>query len=173
MNLMSYIEKGGMIGYLLLMMLTIGISTIIWKYFQIAHSEKNRAKDLKKIIDELGNTTDKTLMLSYIKNSLDEKIGNLEHGMGLIRTIASLSPLLGLLGTVIGILIAFETISNTGMGDTGSFAGGISLALVTTVMGLIIAIPHYVGYNYLVHKLEAFEAKMFKEADSILVKNDQ
>lgn len=173
MDLMSYIEKGGMIGYILLFMLTVGLTTILWKYLQIAQSKKNRAEVLKQLIAGISGADDKALVLSYIRSSLDEYIGKLESGLGIVKTIASLSPLLGLLGTVIGILFAFETISTAGLADASRFAGGISLALVTTIMGLIIAIPHYVGYNYLVHMLESLEAIMIKEADSMLVENEK
>ena len=173
MELISYIEKGGIIGYVLLFMLTIGMTTILWKYLQIIQSKKNRTIYLKELIRSIGAANDKPLVLSYIRSSLDEKIDSLESGLGLVKIIATISPLLGLLGTVIGILFAFETISTAGMADASRFAGGISLALVTTIMGLIIAIPHYVGYNYLVHKLESLESLMIKEADSMLVENEK
>lgn len=173
MELIGYIEKGGIIGYTLLVMLTLGLTTIVWKYFQILQSTKNRDIILQEILANVKGTTDKSLTLNYVKSSLDEKMGNLESGLGFIKTIATLAPLLGLLGTVIGILVAFETIASSGMGDTGTFAGGISLALVTTIMGLIISIPHYVGYNFLAHKLDTLEAQMSKEADSILIGNQR
>lgn len=173
MDLMNYIEKGGTIGYILILMLTIGLSTIIWKYLQIVQSKKERGIYLKELIASIGRPDDKALVLSYIKSSLDEKISQLENGLGIVKTIATLSPLLGLLGTVIGILLAFETISTAGMADSSRFAGGISLALVTTIMGLIISIPHYVGYNFLVHKLESLESIMIKEADRMLVENEK
>lgn len=169
MDLLSYIEKGGIIGYILLAMLTIGLTTTIWKYFQIIRSTRNRSLFIQELIGSINQTKDKALILNYVKSSLEEKLGDLEKGMGLIKTIATLAPLLGLLGTVIGILVAFETIASSGMGDTTTFAGGISLALVTTILGLIISIPHYVGYNFLAHKLDTLEALMNKDADTILI----
>ncbi len=173
MDLLSYIEKGGIIGYVLLAMLTIGLTTTVWKYFQIIQSTRNRGLFIQEMLGSINQSKDKALVLNYVKSSLEEKLGELEKGMGLIKTIATLAPLLGLLGTVIGILVAFETIASSGMGDTSTFAGGISLALVTTILGLIISIPHYVGYNFLAHKLDTLEALMYKDADTILIGKEQ
>ena len=68
-----------------------------------------------------------------------------------------------LLAMLIEVLMAFDAISKTGMGDPGVFAGGISLALVTTIGGLVVAIPHYIGYNYLVGMIDALEVEIEKE----------
>jgi biopolymer transport protein ExbB len=98
--------------------------------------------------------------LALGKNLLAEKMVKYERGLSTIRIIASIAPLLGLLGTVIGVLTAFEAISQKGLGDPSIFAGGISLALITTVGGLIVAIPHYIGYNYLIGMLDKLEANL-------------
>lgn len=68
-----------------------------------------------------------------------------------------------MLGTVIGVLEAFEAISKSGLGDPSVFASGISMALITTVAGLIVAIPHYVGYNYIIGMLDTLEIELKKE----------
>ena len=81
----------------------------------------------------------------------------LENGLNTIKIIAAISPLLGLLGTVIGVLMSFSQMAKGGMGDPSSFANGISLALITTVGGLIVAIPHYIGHNYLLGNLDELE----------------
>jgi biopolymer transport protein ExbB len=104
---------------------------------------------------------------------MDEKITSIEVGMSSIKIIASISPLIGLLGTVVGVLGAFEAVAATGLGDPSSFASGISLALVTTVMGLIIAIPHYVAYNYFNRTIDIIDAKFSKELDILIVKDKQ
>ena len=110
--------------------------------------------------------------MKVAKTIIDEKMVSLESGLSTIRIIAAISPLLGLLGTVVGILDSFETISKTGLGDPSSFASGISLALVTTVMGLVIAIPHYIGYNYLVRNIDSLESVVLKELDLEILKRD-
>ncbi|MCF6200951.1 MAG: MotA/TolQ/ExbB proton channel family protein, partial [Hydrogenimonas sp.] len=74
--------------------------------------------------------------------------------------IATTATLFGLLGTVVGVLMAFEAIGKVGMGDPSVFANGISMALVTTVGGLIVAIIHTIGYNYLIAYLDDIEASL-------------
>ena len=91
---------------------------------------------------------------------VSEYMSKLESGINSIKIIASIAPLLGLLGTVIGVLNSFEAISKSGLGDPAIFASGISMALITTVAGLIVAIPHYIGYNYIVAFLDKFEIKL-------------
>ena len=66
-----------------------------------------------------------------------------------LSTVGNVSPLLGLLGTITGMIVAFESIATSGTGDPRVVAGGISQALITTATGLIIAIPAIIGYRYL------------------------
>ena len=73
----------------------------------------------------------------------------LARNLSTLYTIGNISPLLGLLGTIMGMIIAFESIAVAGAGDPRVVAGGISQALVTTASGLIIAIPTIVAYRYL------------------------
>lgn len=169
-NLMEYIDKAGIIGYLLLVLFTIGISIMIWKFIHIFYSKVNREIYLKYVLEEVSSINEPSLSMKVSKSIIDEKMSNLESGMSTIRIVASISPLLGLLGTVIGILQAFDVISKTGLGEPAAFASGISLALITTVMGLIISIPHYVGYNYLVRSINHFESVLLKEIDFKILK---
>jgi len=73
----------------------------------------------------------------------------------ILNTVGNVSPLLGLLGTIMGMIIAFESIASSGTGDPRVVANGISQALITTATGLIIAIPAIVFYRYLGHKADA------------------
>ena len=72
-----------------------------------------------------------------------------------LNTVGNVSPLLGLLGTIMGMIIAFESIASSGTGDPRVVANGISQALITTATGLIIAIPAIIFYRYLGHKADA------------------
>jgi len=72
-----------------------------------------------------------------------------------LNTVGNISPLLGLLGTITGMIVAFESISASGTGDPRVVAGGISQALITTATGLIIAIPAIIFYRYLGHKADS------------------
>ena len=80
-----------------------------------------------------------------------------------LGTIASISPLLGLLGTVLGIMHVFAAISTSGLGNPAMLAGGISQALITTVAGLAVAIPAYVLYRYLRGKVDELVVCMERE----------
>lgn len=80
--------------------------------------------------------------------------------MPTVKNIATTATLFGLLGTVVGVLMAFEGIAKVGMGNAQVFANGISMALVTTVGGLIVAIIHTVGYNYIMAYLDSVEANL-------------
>jgi len=81
---------------------------------------------------------------------------DLKKYLGLLQTIASVCPLLGLLGTVSGMIKVFDAISMTGMGNPGSLATGISEALISTAVGLSVAIPTYMAQRYLVGRSERF-----------------
>ena len=80
----------------------------------------------------------------------------LRKGIGLLQTIASVSPLLGLLGTVGGMIKVFDAISMGGVGDPGSLATGIAEALITTAAGLSVAIPTFLGQRYLSNRAGKF-----------------
>jgi biopolymer transport protein ExbB len=89
-----------------------------------------------------------------IKETAMQEIPNLEKRLGVLATIANITPLLGLLGTVTGMIRAFSVIQAKGVGHAGELAGGISQALITTAAGLTIAIPTLVAYNYLSTKVD-------------------
>ena len=96
----------------------------------------------------------------------------LEKNLGVLATIAHIAPLLGLLGTVVGMLKAFQVIEVKAMSmvpvNPGDLAGGIWEALITTVAGLSIAIPNYVVYNYLVSRVNSFVLDMEKSATELV-----
>ncbi len=83
-----------------------------------------------------------------------QEVRILERGLGILETIAGIAPLLGLLGTVTGMIKVFDVISVQGVGQATSLSGGISEALITTVAGLSIGIPTLVFYNYFTNKAE-------------------
>ena len=105
-------------------------------------------------LQQYGNSRD------LIKENMEErgKAEDLElkKYIGLLHTIASVSPLLGLLGTVSGMIKVFGTISVEGVGNPASLATGISEALITTAAGLTVAIPTFLGQRYLAARAERF-----------------
>lgn len=96
----------------------------------------------------------------------------LEKNLSVLATIAHISPLLGLLGTVVGMLKAFQVIEGKAMSmvpvNPGDLAGGIWEALITTIAGLSVAIPTYVAYNYLVARVDNFVLDMEKSATELV-----
>ena len=162
MDLMYYMDKGGVIMYILLALNIIGFTTMIIKLFQYMFAKRKTSQVVSEVYDGLG-VGDNATKLALSKDIMIEKMVGYERGLSTVRIIASIAPLLGLLGTVIGVLSAFEAISQQGMDDPSVFASGISLALITTVGGLVVAIPHYIGYNYLIGMLDKIEAKLGRE----------
>jgi biopolymer transport protein ExbB len=99
-----------------------------------------------------------------VKEAIEEKGRRegviLERNIGVLLTIANLSPLLGLLGTVSGMIKTFNTISVHGVGAPAHLAGGIAEALITTATGLVVAIPTLVAYRFLVDKAQVLIFEM-------------
>jgi len=160
MDLLNYIERGGIIVNILIVMNIIGITIMLWKAFCLFLANKNINKISNEIISELKLTTH--YQVAQIQSTVSLKVKKLESGLNTVKLIASISPLIGLLGTVIGILNSFDSISHLGLGDPTVFSSGISIALITTVAGLIVAIPHYIGYNYFIGALDSIEIKLEK-----------
>lgn len=88
----------------------------------------------------------------------------LQRFLNTLGTIAAISPLLGLLGTVIGMIQVFSVITNVGVGDPGELAGGISKALITTAAGLCVAIPSLIFVRYFRRKVDGLVVGMEQEA---------
>ncbi len=104
-----------------------------------------------------------------LSGSISTETAKLENNLYLLSTVVTLGPFLGLLGTVWGILVTFS--NPDAIGGTGSnqvILGGISLALVTTVLGLVDAIPALIGYNYLKSSISGFEVEMEAFANEVL-----
>jgi len=160
MDLLVYIERGGIIVEILIFMNIIGFTIMLWKSYVFYKTNKNIINISDDIVNELKLTT--SHHLAQIQSTVALKVNNIESGLNTIKIIASLSPLIGLLGTVIGILNSFDSISHLGLGDPTVFSSGISIALITTVAGLIVAIPHYIGYNYFIGSLDKLEIKLEK-----------
>lgn len=156
MELMTYIDRGGMIVYILIALNIIGFSIIMWKFsvLLIVRSRQN------KIVDTIVNFTkdnNEEFSIKSLDNILTKEMSKLEFGINTIQIIATIAPLLGLLGTVIGVLQSFDSIAKLGLGDPSIFSAGISIALITTVAGMIVAIPHFIAYNYFAGILNQIE----------------
>ena len=172
MTLMSYINQGGAIMYVLLILNIFGVALMIYKFFDLGKSKKQIEQTATFIVSRIkenvvnSKASDQTT-IEVSQKELNSFMSTQEKGLNTIKIIATISPLLGLLGTVLGVLLSFNKMAQSGMGDPTIFANGISLALVTTVAGLIVSIPHYIGHNYLIGIVDELEMELEK---SILIK---
>jgi biopolymer transport protein ExbB len=107
---------------------------------------------------------DRLVMMEAIEDAGRHVMHDLERYLNTLATIASISPLLGLLGTVMGMIRTFRAITISGIGDPAALAGGIAEALVTTAGGLLVAIPALVSYRYLRGRVDALVIDMEKES---------
>jgi biopolymer transport protein ExbB len=106
----------------------------------------------------------KEIMKESIEDVGRHVVHELERYLNTLGTIASISPLLGLLGTVIGMIKVFAVITTQGVGDPAVLAGGISVALITTATGLSIAIPSLMFYRYFRGRVDELVLTMEQEA---------
>ncbi len=92
----------------------------------------------------------------------------LERGLVILATVANVAPLMGFLGTVAGMILAFDSIAAAGDVDPATVAGGIKVALLTTAAGLTIAIPVNIGYNFFVSRIDKLIVDMEESTQKIL-----
>ncbi|SOB75072.1 biopolymer transport protein ExbB [Marinobacter sp. LV10R510-11A] len=104
------------------------------------------------------------IMKESIEHEASQAIHELERFLNPLGTIATITPLLGLLGTVIGMIKVFAEIQLAGVGDAGNLAGGISEALITTASGLSVAIPALICHRYFIRRVDELVVGMEQEA---------
>ena len=108
------------------------------------------------------------LIKEAIEDTGRHVVHELERFLNTLGTIAGISPLLGLLGTVIGMIKVFSSIMVHGVGDANQLAGGISEALITTAAGLTVAIPSFFFYRHFKGKVEAYVVSMEEQAINLI-----
>ncbi len=153
-SLRERIDQGGVVGYVIIVLGIVGLLIALWRLLYLSGvgagirkqlksetpSDKNPLGRILKVYDENVDTDTETLELKLDEAILREA-PSLEKWQGGIKVLAAVAPLLGLLGTVTGMIATFQAITLFGTGDPKLMAGGISQALVTTVLGLCVAIP--------------------------------
>lgn len=144
----------------------------VWQWEKVGHLDKKRIQTLRNS-SALGRILAAGLVnrqheREVMKESIEE-VGrhvahDLERFLNTLGTIASITPLLGLLGTVIGMIKVFAVITTQGVGDPGVLAGGISEALITTAAGLCTAIPSLLFYRFFRGRVDELVVTMEQEA---------
>ncbi len=166
-DLKNRIEQGGLVGYVIIFIGFIGVLISIERLIVLVLTGRKVQKQLKS--KKAGDNPLGRIMHVYEQNpdvgtetldlKLDEAIlkemPRIQRGLGALALLAAVSPLLGLLGTVTGIIETFQSITLYGTGDPRVMSGGISQALVTTVMGLLVAIPLLLFHSFLSSKSNA------------------
>ncbi len=122
-----------------------------------------------------GRKTEVSLKsMEHVKRTLERAVAqqalNLESGLIMLAIAVSGAPFLGLLGTVWGVMSAFSYVASRGNADLQTMAPGVAGALITTVAGLLVAIPSMFGYNWLVHNLRVFTVELDNFAQELVSK---
>ncbi|WP_064608994.1 MotA/TolQ/ExbB proton channel family protein [Photobacterium sp. J15] len=161
-ELKDRIEHGGVVGKIILGLLAVGAVIALFrgaKLMMIRQQIKAQLKNPTKpgnnplgrvlnVYNKAQNRSVEALELRLLETIVDEQQG-LEKGLSMLKLLAALAPMLGLLGTVTGMIETFQVITQFGNGDPTVMAGGISMALVTTVLGLVSAMPLLLAHNVL------------------------
>ena len=143
----------------------------VWGWFRNGELDDERMQALR-LSSPLGRIlaaglahrhADRDTMNEAIEDTGRHVVHELDRYLITLGTIATISPLLGLLGTVLGIMRVFASISSSGLGNPAALAGGISEALITTVAGLAVAIPAYILHRYLRGKVDDLVVCMERE----------
>jgi biopolymer transport protein ExbB len=162
-DLLGRIKQGALVGYIIIGLAIIGLLLAAWRLtslFAIRKKVEDQIKQLDKpnTDNPLGrvlataaafNHSDQELETLELKidEAILKEVPQLEKAQSMIKLFAAIAPLLGLLGTVTGMIATFQAITNFGTGDPKLMAGGISQALITTVLGLVAAIPLLLSHN--------------------------
>tara|TARA_B100001175_G_scaffold118772_1_gene100911 strand:+ start:13528 stop:14859 length:1332 start_codon:yes stop_codon:yes gene_type:complete len=152
------IAQGKLIGFIIVLIGLSGLIFAAYRYYSLyIYSKTISSKEEADIFNKIQNISDNSKDIDSFERECDEVLltvnGNLSWGVNWIKFLAAVAPLLGLLGTVIGMIETFQAITVFGTGDPKQMAGGISQALVTTMLGLIFAAPLLAMYTLLSEKV--------------------
>ena len=181
-EMISYLSRGGVVMIPLILCSVLGLALVIEKAVSLRR-KKILVPEIISVIESISSTEDIKMATSICERNSGpfaniilaglhsqnlpqeeikeiitdqgrQEVRELERGLPVLETIASISTLLGLLGTVIGMIKVFTVISIQGAGQASLLAGGISEALITTATGLSIGIPVLVAFNYYTNRAE-------------------
>lgn len=125
------------------------------QYKEIVDLCRNEPAPVSRMIENgfKDLNADTVIIYELMSNVINRERVHMENNVGTIGTISHISPLVGLFGTVIGIIKSFYSIALTGSGGSGVIAMGVAEALITTAAGILIAVPAVIFYNYFVRKI--------------------
>lgn len=182
--MISLFEKGGWVMYAILLGSAVGLSIFLERMWALQRHKINPPMLLRQLLQlirlkqwsearvlcqressalarlawvmfsQLEASRDREALKDALQEAGQREAFFMERGIGSLGMVASLEPLLGLLGTVLGMIVAFQRVELGGVGDPRLVAGGVWVALLTTAAGLIVAIPAYVGYRFLLARVD-------------------
>lgn len=194
------IQKGGPLMYLIILCSIVAMAVVIERLYHLHRAKidsdkfmesisntvkRNRIMDAVDLCEKTPGPIAHIIKAGILKHDRSRheikeaiedagiyEVPRLEKNLGALATIAHISPLLGLLGTVTGMVRAFQIIQEKATSlhpvSPGDLAGGIWEALITTCAGLIVAIPTFVAYNYLVSRVKSFILEMERTATDLI-----
>ena len=153
-GLAERINQGGLVGYFIIFIGLLGLALSLWRLLVLRQDGQAINQQLTTDIVSQDNALGRILSVHNEHDAMDteslelkideailKEVPKLEKYHSIIKVFAAIAPLLGLLGTVVGMIVTFQALTLFGTGDPKLMAGGISQALVTTMLGLIVAIP--------------------------------
>lgn len=188
--------SGGIMMYPLLLSSIIAVAVVIERFYSLRRT-KILVPEIVAILDQVNKPDDFPLVRSVcgkfrgpfpeiVLNCIDnrdlpveelrvtiedegrQQIRTLSRGLPVLETVASIAPLMGLLGTVLGMIQVFNVIQNLGVGQAQALSGGIAEALITTATGLFIGIPALIAYNYFNSRSEGLTLDLEKHTLDLL-----
>lgn len=177
------VDQGQEVGYAIMALGVLGLLLVLERMIKLGRISSLMKKQLKDMAHASNDNPLGRMMLAYYENKhlkdldvlskkLDEVIfkdlAELRKGLSTIKVFAAIAPLMGLLGTVTGMIATFQAITLFGAGDPKLMAGGISQALVTTVQGLVVAIPLLLSSNMLSSRAQQLTKMIGEQATGMI-----
>lgn len=180
-NMSERVQQGGEIGYIIIALGIIVIFIAVARFIYLVMLDRKIQLQLEDLTKPQDNPLGRILNV-YQKNKVDDveslelKLGEavlrevpkVNWGLSFLKISAAIAPLMGLLGTVTGMIVTFQAITLFGAGDPKLMAGGISQALVTTVLGLVVAIPTLLLHNLVQGKASKINEILEQEAIALV-----
>lgn len=194
--MLEFLEAGGPFMILLVLTSIVSVAFILERAFALRRSKvtpdvvedaldrchtKDEVPNLQVICQQKPSTLSRLVLLAIehlpfpkadnadcIQTQARHEVVRMERGLVVLEIITGIAPLLGLVGTLHGMIVLFADIGRAGMGDNAAIARGISITLNTTLMGLLIAIPSLVAWSYFSKRVEALAVEMETLLDDFL-----
>jgi biopolymer transport protein ExbB/biopolymer transport protein TolQ len=137
-----------------------------------SHVARVVSAGVSELMDSRDTVEDANERVELVSRALDRSttltLAEMQRGLGSLATIGSTAPFIGLFGTIVGIIHAFEGIASSGSGGLAAVSGGIAEALVATALGILVAIPAVMAFNYFTGAIERFRVEMDTTSEELV-----